>query len=141
MHLHRPSPATIIACLALFVALGGTAIAASRYAITSTSQIKPSVLNAISTSGPDDNVHSAEETIQPGKIGGPLANCPTGDHVVTGGYEGELAPGALVIKDEPRGSLGWSVLIDNRNATAVSKVRAEALCAPGQVATDGKIVQ
>ncbi len=34
----------IVACLALFVALGGTAIAASHYLITSTSQIKPSVL-------------------------------------------------------------------------------------------------
>jgi hypothetical protein len=40
----KPSPATIIACVALFVALGGTAIAARHYLITSTSQIKPSVL-------------------------------------------------------------------------------------------------
>jgi hypothetical protein len=35
---------TVIACLALFFALGGTAIAAQRYLITSVSQIKPSVL-------------------------------------------------------------------------------------------------
>jgi hypothetical protein len=35
---------TVIACLALFFALGGTAIAAQHYLITSTSQIKPSVL-------------------------------------------------------------------------------------------------
>jgi hypothetical protein len=40
----RPSPAIIIACLALFVSLTGTGIAANHYLITSTKQIKPSVL-------------------------------------------------------------------------------------------------
>jgi hypothetical protein len=43
----KPSPATIVAITALVVALGGTAIAASRYIITNTSQIKPSVVNAL----------------------------------------------------------------------------------------------
>jgi hypothetical protein len=138
MRRRKPSPALVIACLALFVALGGTAIAASRYVITSTSQVKPSVRSALAASGPDDNVNSAEETIPPGVIRGLLANCPTGEHVVTGGYSAELAPGAFVIKDEPRGSNGWSLLIDNRSATKVSKVQAEALCAPGQIATVGK---
>jgi hypothetical protein len=41
------SPGTVIACLALFFALGGTAIAAHHYLITSASEIKPSVLNAL----------------------------------------------------------------------------------------------
>jgi hypothetical protein len=40
----RPSLSVVLAALALFVALGGTAIAASHYLITSTNQIKPSVL-------------------------------------------------------------------------------------------------
>lgn len=40
----RPSPAMLIACLALFLVLGGTAFAAGHYLITSTRQIKPSVL-------------------------------------------------------------------------------------------------
>jgi hypothetical protein len=44
--LRRPSPAVIIAIVALVMALGGSAVAASRYIITSTSQIKPSVLRA-----------------------------------------------------------------------------------------------
>ena len=42
--MKRRSPATAIACLALFLSLGGVGLAASRYVITSTSQIKPSVL-------------------------------------------------------------------------------------------------
>jgi len=37
----------LVAWLALFVALGGTSLAASRYAITSTKQIKPSVLKSL----------------------------------------------------------------------------------------------
>lgn len=40
----KPSPAMLVAVLALVVALGGTAVAAEQYVITSTNQIKPSVL-------------------------------------------------------------------------------------------------
>jgi hypothetical protein len=47
MRKRKPSPGLVIACLALVVALGGTAIAASRYIITSSSQIKPSVLREL----------------------------------------------------------------------------------------------
>jgi hypothetical protein len=38
------SPTMVVACLALFVSLTGTSIAASHYLITSTHQIKPSVI-------------------------------------------------------------------------------------------------
>jgi hypothetical protein len=47
MRGRKPSLTGIIAVLALVVALGGTAVAASRYIITSTSQIKPSVLQEL----------------------------------------------------------------------------------------------
>src|SRR5438876_402905 len=46
MHLRRPSPGLAIAVVALFIALGGTASAA-HFLITSTSQIKPSVLKKL----------------------------------------------------------------------------------------------
>lgn len=45
--LRKPSPAIVIACLALFVAGTGTSIAATHYLITSTKQIKPSVLKKL----------------------------------------------------------------------------------------------
>jgi hypothetical protein len=47
MRLRRPTPGTAIALVALFFALGGSAVAASHYLITSTKQIKPSVLRAL----------------------------------------------------------------------------------------------
>jgi hypothetical protein len=45
--MRRPSPATIIASIALFFSLAGTGLAASKYLITSTKQIKPSVLHSL----------------------------------------------------------------------------------------------
>jgi hypothetical protein len=45
--LRKPSPAMVVACLALFVASTGTSIAARHYLITSTKQIKPSVLKQL----------------------------------------------------------------------------------------------
>lgn len=49
MRLRRPSPAMVIAIAALFFALGGGAMAAVQrhYVITSTKQIKPSVLKKL----------------------------------------------------------------------------------------------
>jgi hypothetical protein len=47
VRVSRPSLTTIIASLALFFALGGTAVAASHYLITSPAQIKPSVLSKL----------------------------------------------------------------------------------------------
>jgi hypothetical protein len=56
----RPSPTTIIACLALFFSLAGTGIAASPYIITSTSQIKPSVRRSL-IANPQQEVHGLLE--------------------------------------------------------------------------------
>jgi hypothetical protein len=47
MHIRRPSPGGIVAVIALFFAVGGSAVAASHYLITKTSQIKPSVLSQL----------------------------------------------------------------------------------------------
>jgi hypothetical protein len=42
--MRRPSPALLLSIAALVVALGGTAVAAKKYVITSTKQISPKVL-------------------------------------------------------------------------------------------------
>ncbi len=47
MRFRKPSLGTVIAAAAIFFALGGSAMAARHYLITSTSQIKPSVLKAL----------------------------------------------------------------------------------------------
>src|SRR5262245_15974853 len=50
--MSRPSPALIVAVIALVVALGGTAFAAKKYVITKTTQIKPRVLAQLRKTGP-----------------------------------------------------------------------------------------
>ncbi len=55
-------PSTWIAALALFVALGGTAVAAKHYLITSTQQIKPSVLRQLRGAGPRGATGARGET-------------------------------------------------------------------------------
>jgi len=67
----RPSPAMVVACLALFVASTGTSIAARHYLITSTKQIKPSVLTMLKgAKGPKGTIGATGTT---GAIGAPGA--------------------------------------------------------------------
>ncbi len=47
MQFGKPSPGTLLVVIALFFALGGSAVAAQHYLVTSTSQIKPSVLSKL----------------------------------------------------------------------------------------------
>ena len=69
--LKKPSPAMIVACLALFVASTGTSIAARHYLITSTKQIKPSVLTMLKgAKGPKGTIGATGTT---GAIGAPGA--------------------------------------------------------------------
>jgi len=112
--MRRISPSTIIASAALFFSLGGVGLAAGRYIITSTSQIKPSVLRhlrgqrgPIGPSGPAGPVGSAarapayettvahiyatgrsaaDRTVYEEAIEA-TAVCPPGSIVTGGGYE------------------------------------------------------
>lgn len=45
--MKRLSPSMAVALAALFISLGGTGLAASHYLLTSTKQIKPSVLRSL----------------------------------------------------------------------------------------------
>jgi hypothetical protein len=129
MH-RRPSTATAIALLALFVALGGSAIAASRYVITSTGQIKPNVLRAIRGAplGQLVEVHGALTSTT--SVAASQAQCPAGDDIVSGGYSAVLGPNGYVNQDEPVGTHSWWAGVSMRLTGERATVTATALCAP-----------
>jgi hypothetical protein len=102
MHLPRPSPSGVIASLALFFALGGTAMAAHHYLLTSTSQIKPSVLKALK---------SANGTA--GAKGAAGAAGPAGE-------KGSPGSGGSTGQQGPAGASGTGVVARVRSATAVA---------------------
>ena len=90
MHIRKPSPGTAIALLALFFAMGGTAIAAHHYLITKTSQIKPSVLKALKKAGPKGATGVKGETGLKGDKGDKGEKGETG---APGGFIGVLPSG------------------------------------------------
>lgn len=107
MHLRKPSPAGVIASLALFFALGGTAVAANHYLITSTGQIKPSVLKAL---------HGSVGARGPaGRAGAPGAN----------GQAGQPGPAGSVGPQGPAGSPGTSVVARIRSVAPVASNSTE----------------
>ncbi len=155
MH-RRPSPATAIALLALFFALGGTAIAAKHYLITSTSQIKPSVLKQLhgkvgetgpagtaGLAGPQgpggpqgpagpSNLSALTTVIGPtvevptGKVGGAEATCPAGSRAVSGGGFASIA--GLDDSEMETTHTSWFIVISNQTGITL-KIHASVECA------------
>jgi hypothetical protein len=82
----RPSPATAIATVALFFSLGGVSLAVGHYLITSTKQIKPSVLAQIesATKGSDGSQGPRGERGPKGDTGNHGAAGATGQTGATG---------------------------------------------------------
>ncbi len=98
--LKKPSPAMIVACLALFVASAGTSIAARHYLITSTKQIKPSVLKKLKgAKGPKGSKGAIGAIGATGAAGAAGAQGPGGvvtTAVFNGGGGGDIAGSSLV---------------------------------------------
>jgi hypothetical protein len=151
---HRPSVTTVVACLALFFALGGSALAAKKYLITSTSQIKPSVLKSLQgkrgpagtpgtpgapgaagAAGAVGALNAADVTvvdgpatsIGPDSTGSSTAVCASGDTVLSGGYAGPLTD-TTITYDDPSGSAEWQVGASNLSASPET-LTAIAVCA------------
>jgi hypothetical protein len=144
MHPRRPSPAAVLAGLALFVALGGTAVAAHRFLITSTRQIKPSVLRALrgapgrdgprgpagplGPSGPQGPqgpagpvslstlsiVRAPDVLVRPQAEATSVATCPNGSHVVSGG--GWTGVALQIYSEMSEDHQSWIMLVFNANS-------------------------
>jgi hypothetical protein len=108
MRRRKPTPTAVIAIAALVVALSGTAVAARHYIITSTSQIKPSVLRALRAVGAKGTTAIAGPQVPAGAVGpqGPPGAAglqgPPGPTGLTGargpqGVPGDLRAYALVM--------------------------------------------
>lgn len=143
--MRRPSLPTVLGLLALFFALGGTAIAAKHYIITSTSQIKPSVLKQLrGTPGPA-GANGANGAI--GAQGAPGKEGPGGKEGIQGPPGMAGPPG----KEGPPGPVNTSGLSEVVGAVAVLPKKNEkgvlsehegiegafALCPEGSHAVSG----
>jgi hypothetical protein len=149
MRLRKPSPSTAIAATALFFALGGTAIAAHHYLITSADQIKPSVLaklegaagkpGATGPAGPQGNAGQSGSAGAPGSAGSPGGPGPTGAAGATGstGPTGAGATGAAG-KSGPTGATGAKGAPGTTGATGIGAAGATgATGEPGPPGREG----
>ena len=118
--MRRPSPATIIASIALFFSLAGTGLAASKYLITSTKQIKPSVLQSLRGKDGPRGLQGLTGA------GGPAG--PAGAAGAAGGFN----PAAVTI-------VQGSAISDNTLAAATTDASV-ASCPAGSVVVGGGYV-
>lgn len=166
MRVRRPSVSSVIALLALFFALGGTAIAAKHYLITSTKQIKPSVLSQLHGHNGAQGPAGAQGALGPQGPAGPggppgpsnlstltiaegpknpipaekaevsVATCPSGDHAVSGGGIAISVFGLAISYMNPNHS-GWVAIAYERSSGG--SIQALAYCAGAGNAVAAKI--
>ncbi len=132
-----------VALLALVLATAGTGVAASRYLISSTRQIKPAVISSLSRVALQEQfvVESRPIEVPKGAFATESAPCPLGTHLLSGGYtfsaSSVLEPrfsnaqpdGAFIARDAPSfPPPQWFVAVDNMGGTHTVSFRAEALC-------------
>src|SRR5262245_65469134 len=109
----RPSPAMIIAIIALIAALGGTALAGGGF--LTTKQFKKQAVR-----GPVQYVTaSVNVPNNPNPLPEATANCPSGTKVLGGGAEVPSSDGSLFFDDShPVGTTGWRAKFDNASGGA-----------------------
>lgn len=148
-HPRRPSAGTVIAFIALFFAVSGSAVAARRYLITSTQQVKPSVLKRlhgpagpqgspgpVGPQGPAGPTNLASLTavsgpINPiayGGVSNSVATCPAGAHVVSGGVFAVTLNGAAT-SSATTDQQSWFAVAANTYNSSGASVQAVAYCA------------
>ncbi len=153
MSRYRPRLGTVLAGLALFVALGGTAAAAKHYLITSTSEIKPGVLKALKgragrtggqglqgsqgvpgpqgPAGPSAlsalvTVLGPNVEVPSGEVGGAEAVCPAGYRAIGGGGSGSIS--GIDVSEMESTHTSWFVITANETGIALT-IHAQVQCA------------
>lgn len=113
----------LVAWLALFVALGGTSLAASHYIITSTKQIKPSVLKTLRGEVPRGPAGPPGPNGLPGISG---ATGPEGEKGATGtpGASGRLGPEGPEGLPGTEGASGTTVVARARSVASMKTTTA-----------------
>lgn len=131
----RPSPALILAIVALVLALTGSAIAAKRYLITSTKQISPAVLKQLASMSGTTGSTGAGPTGAAGPKGPAGDKGETGDKGPTGdpGATGQPGPEGPPGPQGPPGTSGgggtgggtanvaWAVVNGEGNTARISE--------------------
>jgi hypothetical protein len=151
----RPSPALIVAVVALVAALAGTAVAADPLATTSVSKKKTKKIAKKQANKAVDAFAAAtipiggaelaaieersDSTTIPVSAGGVIsegtaeANCGTGERVVSGGWSTQLdanaatTTAALAFEDK-RSNNGWQASAGNLSTTNTNELTAFAYC-------------
>jgi len=152
----RPSPALIVAVVALVAALAGTAVAADPLATTSVSKKKTKkiakkqankAVDAFATAtfpiGASELATITERTDStdiPVTTGGVIskdtatANCETGERVISGGWSTELeivgmaTDKAAIAYEDKRTDNGWEASAGNLATTSTNELTAHAYC-------------
>lgn len=146
----KPSPAVAISLAALFFSLSGAGFAASRYVITSKSQIAPKVRHTLKgergpagiagAQGPQGPTGQAGAVtvsdkagpfvvVQPGGATVASVTCPAGTVAVGGGYYKD--PGIEIINSAPTPDpQGWEIIAANNN-TKDAQFLARVTCVTG----------
>jgi hypothetical protein len=154
--MRRPTYANVTATVAIFLALGGAAVAAKRYLINSKSQINPRVIRELhgnnGAQGPSGSpgaqgpggpagppgpagpsnlsgiqvVYSPIERAPPKEVGSAIAFCPPGTTAVSGGGSGTIASIVSSLSEPSR--VGWFIVVVNEFAKP-QEIYAQVLCA------------
>jgi hypothetical protein len=129
----RPSPAIMIAIVALIVALGGTAVAGGGL-------LTNKKFNKAAVKGPIQYV-SASTTIPnnpPDPVPELTATCPAGTHVIGGGAHVSRTDGGGFIDDSyPSGGNAWKAKFDNNSTGPTYTATVTAICATVRATVGG----
>ena len=152
----RPSPALVVAVVALVAALAGTAVAADPLATTSVSKKKTKKIAKKQANKAVDafaaatipiggaelaSIEERTDTTDIGPSAGGVitkdtatANCATGERVISGGWSTELnIAGAMTDKaaipyEDKRSNNGWQASAGNLSPTETNELTAYAYC-------------